>query len=57
MLLFIFFLPTPVTALLGVCGAGNLPSPTALFAEVALMLRYCILKKGTQSGTAFLESA
>ena len=53
----VFFLATPVTALLGVCGAGNLPSPAAPLAEVAVMLRYCILKKGTQSGTAFLESA
>lgn len=52
-----FFLPTPATALLCVCGAGNLSSPATLFAEVALMLRYCILKKGTPSGTAFLESA
>lgn len=53
----VFFLAAPVTALLGVCGAGNLPSPTAPFAEVVLMLRFCILKKGTRSGTAFLESA
>lgn len=35
-----FFLATAVTALLGVCGAGNLPFPAAPLAEVALMLRY-----------------
>lgn len=52
-----FYLATPVTALLGVCRAGNLPSPTAPFAEVALMLRYCILRKGALSGRAFLGRA
>lgn len=49
---FLFLLATPVTALLGVCEAGNLPSPTDPFAEVSLVLRYCIPKKGSQSGTA-----